>query len=284
MAKDTIFSTKKTLNLRGNIIDISTPIVMGILNVTPDSFHTKSRINSDQSLLTQAEKMLKDGATILDIGGYSTRPNATDISPEEEIKRVIPAIEQLIKAFPKINLSIDTFRSKVAQAALDTGTCMVNDISGGTLDDEMFKTVAKSKAAYVLMHMRGTPQTMTQMTQYNNLLTEVFDFFVQQVNKLKVLNVNEIILDPGFGFAKTISQNYEILNNLESFQQLKLPLLAGLSRKSMIYKPLNISSNEAMNGTSVLNTLALVNGAQILRVHDVKEATEAIKLYKATYP
>ena len=284
MAKDTIFSTKKTFNLRGNLIDISTPVVMGILNVTPDSFYAKSRIDSHNSLLYKAEKMLEDGAMILDIGGYSTRPNAKDISWQEELLRIIPAIERLTKTFPEAYISVDTFRSNVAQVALDTGACMVNDISGGTLDANMFQTVAKNKAAYVLMHMKGTPQSMTQMTQYNHLIIEVIDFFLQQVKKLKKLNINNIIIDPGFGFAKTIAQNYEILKNLQSFQQLKLPLLAGLSRKSMIYKPLGISSEEVLNGTSALNMIALMNGAQILRVHDVKEAVEVIKLYKATYP
>ncbi len=284
MAKDTIFSTKKTLNLRGNLIDIETPIVMGILNITPDSFHAGSRVSSSKYLLSQAEKMLADGATILDVGGYSTRPNAANISVKEELSRVIPAIEQLAKVFPKANISIDTFRSAVAQAALDAGACMVNDISGGTLDKEMFETVAKNHAAYVLMHSRGTPQTMSKLTDYDNLLIDVLDFFVKQTALLRSLGVKDIVIDPGFGFAKTVEQNYEILKNLQYFQQLKLPLLAGISRKSMIYKSLNISPDEALNGTTVLHTMALMKGAQILRVHDVKEAMQAIKLYKATYP
>ena len=281
MAKDTIFSTKTTLNLRGNLVDISTPIVMGILNITPDSFHKESRINSDKNLLHQAEKMLDEGATILDVGGYSSRPDANDISIEEELKRVIPTIKKLIKSFPQAYLSIDTFRSEVAQVALETGVCMVNDISGGTLDNKMFDVLSKYRPAYVLMHMRGTPQTMTSMTEYDNLLTNVMDFFVDRTNQLKALGVADVILDPGFGFAKTIDQNYEILKNLQYFQQLKLPLLAGISRKSMIYKSLDISPDQALNGTTVLNTIALMNGAQILRVHDVKEATEAVKLFNA---
>ena len=283
MAKDTIFSMKKTLNLKGNLIDLSTPIVMGILNATPDSFHRESRIESNIELFSRVEKMLDDGAAILDIGGYSSRPDATDVSIREEINRTIPVIHELIKSFPEAYISIDTFRSEVAQAALDSGACMVNDISGGTLDDHMFQTIANNKAAYVCMHMKGTPQTMKQMTHYDNLLMDVMDFFVMQTNKLKSLGVSDILLDPGFGFAKTVDQNYEILKNFQYFQQLKLPLLAGLSRKSMIYNTLNISPAEALNGTTALNMVALVNGAQILRVHDVKEAAEAIKLYNTTY-
>ena len=281
MAKDTIFSTKKTLNLKGNLVDISTPIVMGILNITPDSFHKESRINSAKNLLHQAEKMLDEGATILDVGGYSSRPDANDISIEEELKRVILTIKKLIKSFPQADLSIDAFRSEVAQVALETGVCMVNDISGGTLDNKMFDVLSKYRPAYVLMHMRGTPQTMTSMTEYDNLLTNVMDFFVDRTNQLKALGVADVILDPGFGFAKTTDQNYEILKNLQYFQQLKLPLLAGISRKSMIYKSLDISPDQALNGTTVLNTIALMNGAQILRVHDVKEATEVVKLFNA---
>lgn len=283
MAKDTIFSIKKTLNLRGNLIDLQTPIVMGILNITPDSFHHESRVNSDKHLLGKAEQMLTQGATILDIGGYSSRPDAIDISIEEELNRVIPVITQLLKTFPEVNISIDTFRSQVAQAAMDAGACIINDISGGTLDENMFEVVGRTHAAYILMHMRGTPQTMIQMTNYDNLLIDIMDTYIKQTTQLSSLGVKDIILDPGFGFAKTVDQNYEILKNLQYFQQLKLPLLVGISRKSMVYKLLDTSPDEAMNGTSVLNTIALMNGAQILRVHDVKEATEAVKLYKATY-
>jgi len=283
VAKDTIFSSKTTLNLRGNLVDISTPIVMGILNITPDSFHSGSRIDSDKHLLSQAEKMLADGATILDVGGYSSRPSAADISTEQELKRVIPSIEQLSRTFPGANISIDTFRSTVAEAAMNAGASMINDISGGMLDENMFEVVAKCNAAYILMHMRGTPQSMSKMTDYDNLLIDLTDFFVSQSSKLKALGVSDIILDPGFGFSKNITQNYEILKYLQYFQQLNLPLLAGLSRKSMIYKSLDILPDQALNGTTVLNTIALMNGAQILRVHDVKEAIEAVKLYKAVY-
>jgi len=283
VAKDTIFSSKTTLNLRGNLVDISTPIVMGILNITPDSFHSGSRIDSDKHLLSQAEKMLADGATILDVGGYSSRPSAADISTEQELKRVIPSIEQLSRTFPGANISIDTFRSTVAEAAMNAGASMINDISGGMLDENMFEVVAKCNAAYILMHMRGTPQSMSKMTDYDNLLIDLTDFFVSQTSKLKTLGVSDIILDPGFGFSKNITQNYEILKYLQYFQQLNLPLLAGLSRKSMIYKSLDILPDQALNGTTVLNTIALMNGAQILRVHDVKEAIEAVKLYKAVY-
>jgi dihydropteroate synthase len=274
---------KKTLNLKGNLLDLSTPIVMGILNTTPDSFHQHSRINSDAMLLSNVEKMLRDGVTILDIGGYSSRPDAAEVPIQEELNRTIPAIKQVVKSFPGAYISIDTFRSEVAQAALDAGACMVNDISGGTLDDNMFQIVADNNASYVCMHMRGTPQTMKQLTQYENLLLDILDFFVLQTNKLKALGVRDIILDPGFGFAKTIAQNYEILQYFQHFQQLKLPLLAGLSRKSMIYNTLNISPEDALNGTTALHMISLINGAQILRVHDLKEAVETIKLYKATY-
>jgi dihydropteroate synthase len=284
VAKDTIFSTKKTLNLKGKLMDLSTPIVMGILNITPDSFHIDSRISSDKKLLNQAETMLSQGATILDIGGYSSRPNATNISEEEELQRVIPAIEKVTTDFPEANISIDTFRSVVAQSAIEAGACIINDISGGTLDDEMYETVAKNQVTYIMMHMRGTPSTMSSLTTYDNVLMEMMDFFLSKINHLQSLGVSDIILDPGFGFAKTTDQNYHILKNLQYFKQLKLPLLAGISRKSMIYKSLSISAEEALNGTSVLNTLALSGGAQILRVHDVKEAIETIKLYKATYP
>ena len=283
MAKDTIFSTKKTLNLKGKLIDLRTPIVMGILNITPDSFYEKSRVNTERTLLGEAEQMLQSGATILDIGGYSSRPNAADISEEDELNRVVPAIKQVVNKFPEANISIDTFRSKVAQAAIDEGASIVNDISGGTADSNMFQTVAENDVSYVLMHMRGTPQTMSKMTDYENLLIDMTDFFVAQVGKLKSLGVKDIILDPGFGFAKKTNHNYEILKNLRYFQQLKLPLLVGLSRKSMIYKALDVSPEEALNGTSVLNTIALMNGAQILRVHDVREACETITLFKQTY-
>jgi len=256
---------------------------MGILNVTPDSFHSDSRMLDSKSLLQLAEKMLLDGATLLDIGGYSSRPNADEVSESEEINRVIPSIELLNMEFPQAMISIDTFRSKVAQKAMEAGACIINDISGGSLDEQMFETVAKSKAVYIMTHMRGTPQTMSGLTDYDDLLMEMMDFYVDGVEKLSSLQVADIIIDPGFGFAKTINQNYEILKNLQYFQQLNLPLLAGISRKSMIYKALDIGSADALNGTTALHMIALMNGASILRAHDVKEATETIKLYSATY-
>lgn len=251
---------------------------MGILNVTPDSFYEGSRINSDKLIIQKASQMLEEGATILDIGGYSTRPNADDISIEEEINRVVPTIHSIKKEFPKAIISIDTFRSKVAREAVNAGADLINDVSGGNLDSQMFETVANLKVPYILMHMRGTPQTMKTLTDYENIIAEMMTYFHNKIMTLKNYGVEEIILDLGFGFAKTIEQNYFLLKNLAVFEQLELPILAGLSRKSMIYKRLDIPVSEALNGTTVLNTIALQNGAKILRVHDVKPAMEAIQL------
>ncbi len=251
---------------------------MGILNLTPDSFYQESRINTDTAILKKASQMLKQGATILDIGGYSTRPNADDISIEEEIKRVVNPISTIKKEFPDAIISIDTFRSKVAKEAIHAGADLINDVSGGNLDSQMFEMVAKLKVPYILMHMRGTPQTMKTLTHYDNIIFEMMTYFEKRINLLKSFGAEEIILDVGFGFAKTIEQNYFLLKNMAAFQQLELPILAGLSRKSMIYKHLKIPVSEALNGTTVLNTVAVQNGAQILRVHDVKEAMQTIKL------
>lgn len=253
---------------------------MGILNVTPDSFYEGSRINTDAAILKKASQMLEEGATILDIGGYSTRPNADDISIEEEINRVIPSIISIKKEFPNAIISVDTFRSKVAKEAVHAGADVINDVSGGNLDSQMFETVASLKVPYILMHMRGTPQTMQKMTEYENIIAEMMTYFHNRIMTLKNYGVEEIILDLGFGFAKTIDQNYFLLKNLAIFEQLELPILAGLSRKSMIYKRLAIPVSEALNGTTVLNTIALQNGAKILRVHDVKETIQTIQLLK----
>ncbi|MDX1700267.1 MAG: dihydropteroate synthase [Melioribacteraceae bacterium] len=268
----------KSINCKGELIDLSTPKVMGILNVTPDSFYDGGAYKNDKDILSQVEKMLEEGATFIDVGGYSSRPNAENITPDDELKRVIPVIDILVREFPKILISIDTFRSKVAQHSINAGACMINDISAGMLDDNMLHFVASMQVPYVMMHMRGTPQTMSNLTDYNNLIKEVLFYFSERVATARQLQIIDIIVDPGFGFAKTLEQNYELLSKLEHFQYLDLPLLVGVSRKSMISKVLGTSADESLNGTSVLNTIALQKGAYILRVHDVKEGMECIKL------
>lgn len=280
-AKDKLFSIKSTLNLRGNLVSLDTPKVMGILNITPDSFFEESRINNLQEIVDKAGKMLEAGAFILDIGGYSTRPDAEDIPKTIELERVIPAIESIHQALPEAYISIDTFRSEIAKAAIEAGASLVNDVSGGNLDGKMFKTVAEMGVPYILMHMRGTPQSMKTLANYDHLLIDISTELLAKCKQLKDLGLKDIIIDPGFGFAKTIAQNYDILRNLGYFKRLKFPILAGLSRKSMIYKTLDTSAREALNGTTALNMAALINGASILRVHDVKEAVETIKLYRA---
>lgn len=280
-AKDKLFEVKSTLNINGNLVSLDEPQVMGILNITPDSFYADSRVNQETAILKKAEQMVEEGALILDIGGYSTRPGAEDISPEEESKRVTQAISLIRSKFPDVLISVDTFRSSVAKAAVESGANIINDVSGGILDTTMFETVAQLKVPYILMHMRGTPQTMKDLNQYDNLLVDIGKELAEKCNQLKSLGVADIIIDPGFGFAKSIAQNYELLRNLGYFIRLGYPLLAGLSRKSMIYKTLHIEPSEALNGTTALNMVALQNGASILRVHDVKEANETIKLYKA---
>ena len=276
-----LFQVKNTLNLRGNLVSLDMPRVMGILNVTPDSFYSGSRTTGLSNVLKKAESMIEAGALIIDVGGYSTRPGAVDIPVETEIRRVLAPVEALARHFPDVYVSIDTFRAEVAEAAVDAGACMVNDISGGNLDSKMFASVAKMKVAYVLMHMRGTPQTMKHLTTYNSLPVEVTAALSARHEKLKRLGVADVIIDPGFGFAKNIAQNYELLRNLAYFRRLKQPILAGLSRKSMIYKTLQTTPEEVLNGTTGLNMAALMNGASILRVHDVKQATETIKLFQA---
>lgn len=269
----------QTLNCHGKLIDLSVPKVMGIINVTPDSFYDGGKTFSEKEILKQAEKMLSEGATFLDIGGYSTRPGADEISEQEEIRRVVEAIENILKKFPEALISIDTFRSEVAKKAVEVGAAIVNDVSGGTLDAEMYKTVAKLKVPYILMHMRGTPKTMTKLTDYKNVTVEVLNDLSEKIALARAEGINDIIADPGFGFAKTREQSFQILNNLELFQNLEAPILAGVSRKSMIYKTLNTSADNALNGTTSLNTIALLKGASILRVHDVKEAVECVKLW-----
>jgi|TARA_R100001460_G_scaffold84078_2_gene125082 dihydropteroate synthase len=252
---------------------------MGIINVTPDSFYDGGKTFSEKEILKQAERMLSEGATFLDVGGYSTRPGAEDISETEEIRRVVESVESMLKRFPEALISVDTFRSEVAKKAVETGAAIVNDVSGGTLDGEMYKTVAKLNVPYILMHMRGTPKTMAKLTDYKNVTVEVLKNLSEKIAMARAEGINDIIADPGFGFAKTREQSFQLLNNLELFQNLKVPILAGISRKSMIYKTLETSSDNALNGTTSLNTIALLKGASILRVHDVKEAVECVKLF-----
>ncbi|TLU95066.1 dihydropteroate synthase [Dyadobacter sediminis] len=273
--------SKKTLNIRGRLMELSTPVVMGILNITPDSFYAGSRISSVDELVDKAGQMQKEGAGIIDVGGYSTRPGAKEIDPEEEADRVESAIEPLTKYFPELILSVDTFRSSVAGRAVQKGAHMINDVSGGILDDSMFDVAAALKVPYILMHMRGTPQTMNQLTNYNQLIPDILKDLKEKADVLRQKGVADIIIDPGFGFAKTIAQNFELMKNLRAFHLLDYPLLVGISRKTTIYKTLNITAEEALNGTTVLNTLALQQGASIIRVHDVKQAAEVVKLWIA---
>ena len=273
------FFERKTLNLRGNLVDLSTPRVMGILNVTPDSFYDGGRYFQDEeNVLRRAEAMLQEGATFVDVGGYSSRPGASPVSEEEEKQRVVQMVTTLAKHFPEAYLSVDTFRASVAREAVTAGASMVNDITGGEGDDKMFATVAELNVPYVLMHMRGTPQTMQTLTNYDNLIVDIIDYFQKKLHVLRSYQVKDVLLDPGFGFAKTIDQNYTLLSHLDAFRVLGVPILVGLSRKSTIYKRLAISAEEALNGTTVLNTVALMKGASVLRVHDVKEAMEAVQL------
>ena len=268
-----------TLNCKGRLLVVDKPLVMGIINTTPDSFYSSSRYETVDAVLRQAEQMLKDGAAILDIGGQSSRPGSEIVNPNEELKRVIAPIEAINKNFPETFISIDTYYSKVATAAVEAGASIVNDISVGSIDPAMIETVAALKVPYVLMHMQGTPQTMQQQPQYENVTREVLDFMSNKVNELHKSGITDVIIDPGFGFGKTIAHNFELLRNLSVFKMLHCPILLGVSRKSTIYKTLGIPVEESLNGTTVLNTIGLMNGASILRVHDVKEAVESIKLF-----
>lgn len=278
MVQSKLISGNKTLRVRGKIIDLSTPKIMGILNVTPDSFYDGGLYNNEHDILTKAEKLILEGADFLDIGGYSSRPGAPDISSEEEWNRVQRAIKPIKKEFPGIVLSIDTFRANVAQRAVNEGSDMINDISAGQLDKDMFKTVAALQVPYVVMHMRGTPQSMSRLTQYDNLIKEVIDYFHGILFQISLYGIKDILIDPGFGFAKTLDQNFELLNNLEQLHILDKPLLIGLSRKSMIWKTLSTTPEFSLNGTTALNAVGLMKGASVLRVHDVKEAKETINL------
>ncbi len=265
-------------------VNLSRPVVMGILNVTPDSFYDGGKYNNQSTILKRATQILEEGAEIIDLGAYSTRPGAKNISAKEEYERMAPAVEILREHFPNTVLSIDTFRAEVAQKIVtEFGDCIINDISGGTMDKEMFSTVAQLQVPYIMMHIQGTPQTMQQNPKYDNLIEDICDFFTERIAQLKNLGVEDIIIDPGFGFGKTIEHNYEIVAKLEAFQRFNMPILAGLSRKSMIYKFIGGSPETSLNGTSILNTMCLERGANILRVHDVKQAVESIQLVEKVF-
>lgn len=267
-----------TINCNGTLIDLSVPKVMGILNVTPNSFYDGGKHREINSIIHQVDKMLSEGADFIDIGAYSSKPSAEFVSELEEIERLTVVVKELINTFPNIVLSVDTFRAAVAKVAVEHGVAIVNDISAGLLDQKMLPTVAELKVPYIMMHMRGNPQTMQSMTKYDDIVKEITFYFSERIQKARSFGISDIIIDPGFGFAKTVEQNYEVLNKMEVFSMLELPLLAGVSRKSMIYKVLETTPQEALNGTTALNTIALQKGAKILRVHDVKEAVECIKL------
>ena len=268
-----------TINCKGQLIDLASPKVMGILNVTPNSFFDGGKYKTESVILSQVGKMLSDGATFIDIGAYSSKPSAEFVSEKEELNRIVPVVNLILEKFPDCLISIDTFRSEVAKVCLENGAAIINDISAGNLDDKMLETIAKYNVPYIMMHMRGTPQTMQTMTNYDNIVKEMLFYFSEGVAKARSYGINDLIIDPGFGFAKTLEQNYEVLQKLELFEMLELPLLVGFSRKSMIYKTLHSTAEEALNGTSVLNTIALTKGAKILRVHDVKEAMECVTLF-----
>lgn len=273
-----VFSSNKTLNVGGRLIHFDSPKIMGILNITPDSFFDGGKYKDEKSILQLVEKMITDGADFIDVGGYSSRPGAKDVTQEEELERVLSVIKVIVKNFPESILSIDTFRSEVARQAIEEGALMVNDISGGALDNKMFDLIARHHIPYILMHMKGTPQTMKSMAEYENLISEMLDYFHPRLHQLHQMGVADIMIDPGFGFAKTIAHNFELLKQLELLKILNKPMVIGLSRKSMIWKTLDTDPENALNGTTVLNTIALLKGASILRIHDVKEAVEAVKL------
>jgi dihydropteroate synthase len=268
-----------TLNCKGKLVTAQHPLVMGIINVTPDSFYDGSRCDDAEAVFRQTERMLKDGADIIDIGAQSTRPQSTLVSMEEELSRLAGIVDVVTDKFPEAIFSIDTFYSKVAEICVTAGARIINDVSGGQMDGNMINTAATLHVPYVCMHMRGTPQTMQQLNEYDDVTKAVIDFFIAKTDECKRAGINDVIIDPGFGFSKNISQNFQLLNNLDMLKMLDRPILAGLSRKSTIYKTLGVTAEEALNGTTVLNTVALMKGASILRVHDVKEAKECVTLY-----
>ncbi len=267
-----------TLNCKGQLIDISSPKVMGILNITPDSFYDGGLYKNENEILNQVEKMLTEGATFIDVGAYSSRPGALHINETEELKRIVPVVNLILSHFPETLISIDTFRSEVARQCIEAGATMINDISAGQMDDKMMSVVARLNVPYIMMHMKGSPQNMDHNTKYKDLLKSIIFYFSERLAEAKSHKINDIIIDPGFGFSKNLKQNYDLLSKLELFNNMDVPLLVGVSRKSMIYKLLESTPHEALNGTSILNTIALNKGASILRVHDVKEAMECIKI------
>lgn len=273
---------QKTIKCRGSLVSLDTPKIMGILNLTPDSFYDGGFYNDKTKIFSQVEKMLSEGADFVDMGAMTTNHGAKLISTEEELQRLIPILKDLVQEFPQALFSIDTFRAEVAKQSIENGASLINDVSGGNLDSKMFETIAKLKCPYVLMHMRGTPETMNSLANYENLTIEIIQELVVKIEQLVALNVSDIIIDPGFGFSKTVAQNFELLRELDIFKKIiDLPILVGVSRKSMIWRTLNITASEALNGTTALNMIALEKGSNILRVHDVKEAKETIALFKA---
>ena len=277
--KDTYLVENYSINCKGNLIDLSTPKIMSIVNTTPDSFYDGGQYNTIEKALQKVEVDISNNATFIDIGGYSSKPNAAHVTEEEELKRTIPVIEAILKSFPEAVISIDTFRGKVAKEAVDAGAALINDISAFELDKEMINTLKTYKVPYILMHMLGTPQNMQKNPSYKNVVKEIVLFLSNKIRELKTFGIHDIIIDPGFGFGKTLSNNYELIANLNYFKTLKHPLLVGVSRKSIIYKLLNINSLESINGTTALNMYSLLNGANILRVHDTKEAKECIRIF-----
>lgn len=267
-----------TINCKGQLIDLSSPRVMGILNITPDSFYDGGRYKNESQLLSQVERMLEEGATFIDLGAYSSRPNADDVSEDLELARILPVVETIIQNFPECLISIDTFRSRIASECVARGAAMINDISAGILDSNMLPTIAELHIPYIMMHMKGTPQTMQSLAEYEHITKEVLFYFSERMAAARALGIVDLIIDPGFGFAKTTDQNFELLKHLQHFKFLELPLLVGVSRKSMIYKTLATDAENALNGSTVLHTYSLLNGANILRAHDVKQAMECINL------
>lgn len=274
--------SSKYINVNGSLLDLSGPCVMGILNITPDSFYAGSRMQTEAEIAARAQQILDEGAGIIDIGAYSSRPNAENVSPREEMERLRMGLEILCKTHPGAVISVDTFRADVARMCVEEyGVAIINDIAAGEMDGDMFRTVVELNVPYIMMHMQGTPQNMQQHPHYDNLLKEVFLYFAQKVQQLRDLGMKDIILDPGFGFGKTVEHNYELLAHLEEFRVFELPLLVGISRKSMIYRLLGNTPQDALNGTTVLDTICLLKGADILRVHDVREAVETVKIVEA---
>lgn len=280
-SKSPVFNNSNMINCRGHLVDLSKPVIMGILNVTPDSFFDGGKFTEEKAIFEQVTKMIDEGAIIIDIGGQSTRPGAKALSVRQEENRVLPVIASLMAKFPDLLISVDTFRSQVARKAIQEGAALVNDVSGGDLDPEMFQTIAEEEVPYILMHMQGVPETMQVDPSYENVVTSVYSVLSKKVSLLRTLGVADIIVDPGFGFGKTVEHNYRLLQSLQLFRNTGCPVLAGMSRKSMICKVLKVKPENALNGTTALNMVALMNGASILRVHDVKAANEAIQLYEA---